>query len=55
MERIFVGSIITKELLNNQHNLAMLHNKNKREFKQVKINASKLRNIKFIGPMPLLQ
>mgnify|MGYP003650344135 CR=1 FL=1 len=43
MERIFASSIITQELINNQFNLAIEYNKNKRKFKQVKLNASKLR------------
>lgn len=51
MERIFEGSIITKDMLNNQSNLAIQHNKNKRKFKQEKLNISKLRNVKFIGPL----
>mgnify|MGYP000978010627 CR=1 FL=1 len=51
MERIFAGSIITQELLDNQFNLAIQHNKNKRKYKQTKLNASKLKNAKFIGPL----
>ena len=43
MERIFVESIITKDLVSQQGSLAIQHNKNKRKFKQVKLNASKLR------------
>ena len=51
MERIFVSSIITQDLLNIQFNLAIQYNKNKRKYKQVKLDASKLRNVKFIGPL----
>jgi len=51
MERIFVSSIITQDLLDIQFNLAIQHNKNKRKFKQVKLNASKLRSAKFIEPL----
>ena len=43
MERIFVESIITKDLVSQQGALAIQHNKNKRKLKQVKLNASKLR------------
>jgi len=51
MERIFVSSIITQDLLNIQFKLAIEHNKNKRKYKQVKLNASKVRSAKFIGPL----
>lgn len=52
MEKIFVSSVITQNLINNQFNLAIEYNKNKRKYKQEKLNASKLRNVKFIGPLP---
>ena len=52
MERIFASSIITQDLLDIQFNLAIQHNKNKRKYKQVKLNASKAKNVKFIGPLP---
>lgn len=51
MERIFVSSIITQDLLDIQFNLAIQHKTNKRKYKQVKLDASKLRNVKFIGPL----
>jgi hypothetical protein len=51
MERIFAGSIITKELINQQGSLAIQANKNKCKYKQTKLNESKLRNVKFIGPL----
>jgi len=43
MERIFAESIITKDLVSQQGVLAIQHNKNKRKYKQVKLNASKIR------------
>jgi len=51
MERIFASSIITKELISQQGLLAIQANKNKRKYKQTKLNESKLRNVKFIGPL----
>ena len=50
MERIFDSSVITKDLVNLQQNMAIEFIKNRREYRRQKLRASKIRTGHIILP-----
>lgn len=50
MEQIFASSVITKDLVGKQQNMAIQFIKNKREYRRQKLRASKIRTGHIILP-----